>query len=232
MKKQPRLILFTAVATCAFAFGMASKLYSADAERFDYKVRDDFFAGFNGNKAALERGLKVSAEMLAREPKHAEAMVWHGGGIFFQSIEAFQNGDLQKGMDLSIRGRKEMDTAVALAPENVAVRIPRGSIYLAASRYMPAEHARPLIELGIADYETARRVQNDEYRGDHPRGELLFGLAEAYSRLGDQQKAELFFARVQKELPTTEYARRTDEWIKTKTLTAGQTRCIGCHVNK
>ena len=232
MKKQRRLILFATAATCAFAFGLVNKLFSADAEHFDYKVRNNFFAGFNGDKAALERGMKSCEEILARDPKHAEAMVWHGSGVFFQSFDAFSNGDAQKGIELSMRGQKEMHAAVALAPDHVGVRIPRGAIYLNASHYMPPEQARPLIELGIADYEAARTIRNDEYAGEHPKGELLFGLADAYSRIGDQEKAASFFARLQKELPGTEYARRAGVWMRTKTLTPEQTRCVGCHVSK
>jgi tetratricopeptide (TPR) repeat protein len=232
MKKHRRFLLFAIAATCSFAFGLVSKLHSADSPRFDHKVRDDFFAGFSGNNAAMERGMKACEEILAREPNHAEAMVWHGSGLFFQSIDAFRGGDIQKGIGLSMRGRKEMDAAVALAPENVGVRIPRGAVYLGASHYMPPEQGRPLIELGVADYEAARKVQRDEYAGEHPKGELLFVLADAYSRLGDQEKAAALFTRVQKELPSTEYARRADEWVKNKTLTPEQTRCVGCHVSK
>ena len=232
MKKHRSLILFATAATCAFAFGLATKLQSAETERFDSKVRNDFFAGFSGNKAALERGMKATEEILARDPKHAEAMVWHGSGVFFQSGDAFRNGDIQKGMDLSMRGRKEMDAAVALAPEHPGVRVPRGATYLTASHYMPPEQGRPLIALGVADYEAARKIQNDEYAGEHPKGELLFGLADAYSRLGDMEKAAALFTRIQKELPATEYARRAEEWMQTKTLAPEKTQCVGCHVSK
>ena len=34
------------------------------AARFDDKVRNDFFSGFFGNQAALERGMKVTAEVI------------------------------------------------------------------------------------------------------------------------------------------------------------------------
>lgn len=49
-------------------------------ERFDQLVRVDFFSGFNGDEAALARGLKKCDETLAKDPKHAEALVWRGTG--------------------------------------------------------------------------------------------------------------------------------------------------------
>ena len=95
-------------------------------QRFDTMVRNDFFAGFTGNREALERGMKKCEEILAAEPKNAEAMVWHGSGVFFKSGEAARGKDYVKAMDLYKRGLDEMAAAVALAPDNIGVLIPRG----------------------------------------------------------------------------------------------------------
>ena len=65
---------------------------------------------------------------------------WSGTAeALFLSREHFQSGDTQKGIDLFKRGRKEMDTAVALEPDNVGVRIPRGAVLMAAGRGMSHE---------------------------------------------------------------------------------------------
>ena len=37
-------------------------------QRYDMIVRQDFFAGFAGNKEALARGMKVTEETLAKDP--------------------------------------------------------------------------------------------------------------------------------------------------------------------
>src|ERR1700676_5115909 len=87
--------------------------------RFDMQVRNDFFAGFGGDGAALDRGMKSCEQVLAQNPKHAEAMVWHGGGLFYMSGQMFRKGDPNKGMELYQRGLTEMDDAVALAPTTV-----------------------------------------------------------------------------------------------------------------
>lgn len=47
-------------------------------QRFDMLVREDFFSGFAGDADALERAMKKCEEILAKDPKNAEALVWHG----------------------------------------------------------------------------------------------------------------------------------------------------------
>jgi len=174
----------------------------ASQDRFDLKVRNYFFAGFSGDSASLAEGMKICEDSLATDPKNAEALVWHGAGVFYQAGQAFQQGDQQKGSDFWQRGLKEMDQAVALAPDNPGVRIPRGAVLLTASHYSPAEMARPLLERGVADFEKSYEIQTPVFDtlGTHPRGELMIGLADAYSRLGNQEKAQLWFVRSQKEL--------------------------------
>src|SRR5437667_6253949 len=85
------------------------------------------FAGFNGNREALERGMKLTEDTLAKDPNHAGARVWHGSGVLYLSGQAFQKGDQQNGMKLWRQGLDEMEQAVRLAPNNVAVLIPRGA---------------------------------------------------------------------------------------------------------
>ena len=80
-------------------------------QRYDMIVRQDFFAGFAGNKEALARGMKVTEETLAKDPNHAEANVWHGSGLLFLSGPAFQGGDVQNGMKLWQQGLGEMEHA-------------------------------------------------------------------------------------------------------------------------
>jgi len=41
----------------------------ASQDRFDLKVRNYFFAGFAGNAASLEKGMKICETTLADNPK-------------------------------------------------------------------------------------------------------------------------------------------------------------------
>ena len=201
-------------------------------ERFDLKVRNYFFAGFSGDAASLEKGMKICEDTLAAVPKNAEALVWHGAGAFYEAGQAFQKGDQQKGGELWQRGLKEMDQAVELAPDDLGVRIPRGAVLLTASRYMPSpEMARPLIEKGLTDFEKTYDLQASYLAdlGTHPRGELMIGLADAYSRSGHQEKAQVWFERIQKEMKGTPYEKSASIWLETRTLAPAQAGCLGCH---
>lgn len=208
---------------------------AAAQERFDLKVRNDFFAGFAGNQQALDRAMKLCEEELARNPANPEAMVWHGAGVFFESRKFFQTGEQAKGFEFWQRGLAEMDSAVKIAPDRLGVRIPRGAVLLTASRNLPsAEMARPLIENGLADFERALEIQKAYFDtlGTHPRGELLIGLADGYSRIGQNEKATVYFERIRAVLPDTPYAASAGKWLATKSLTPREGGCLGCHVAK
>src|SRR6266404_5914868 len=197
-------------------------------ERFDMKVRNYFFAGFAGDAASLAKGMKICEDILAAEPKSPEALVWHGAGLYFQAGQAFQKGDAQTGMPLAQRGLKEMDDAIAQAPDNLGVRIPRGAVLLTASHYVGSpEIARPLIVKGVSDFEKVYEIQGPDLNalGTHPRGELMIGLADGYNRLGNQEKAQLWFERIQKEMSDTVYAKSASTWLETKTLAPAKAGC-------
>ncbi|MBC7927039.1 MAG: hypothetical protein H7039_15430 [Bryobacteraceae bacterium] len=204
------------------------------AERFDHQVRNKFFAGFAGDQAALAEAMKECEEILAKEPKHAEAMVWYGSGQLTQSGQLMQT-DRQKGIALYSEGLKNLDEAVALEPDNVGVRAPRAAVVQAVSRFVPVEMQKSLVERVIADYEHTLKLQESHWDqvGSHPKGELLFGLADAYSRTGETIKAESYFARIQTELPGSVYAKRAAKWMDTRVpLPIAETRCVGCHTTK
>lgn len=207
----------------------AGALLSQD--RFDFKVRNYFFAGLAGDAASLEEGMKICEKILATDPKQPEALVWHGMGLVSESRTAFQKGDQQNGAILWQRGLEEMDQAGEMAPNDLGVRIVRGAVLLVASQYLPEEAAHPLIEKGLSDYEKAYSVQGPDltHLGTHKSGELMIGMADAYARLGQQEKAQQWFERIQKDLPGTPYAKSAAVWLETKTLAPQQAGCLSCH---
>jgi tetratricopeptide (TPR) repeat protein len=228
--------LSTLLVIAAALVGFAASQQRADSqERFDMKVRNDFFAGFAGNPPALDRAMKMCEDLLAQNPKNAEALVWHGAGTFYQSGQSFQAGDAAKGRELWQRGLQEMDQAVALAPDRISVRIPRGATLLTASLTLsnPAM-ARPLIETGVADFERTLDLQKTYFAtlGTHPRGELLLGLADGYARLGNTTQARGYFERIRATLPGSPYAASADKWLTSQTLAPREAGCLGCHVAK
>lgn len=200
------------------------------------KVRNDFFAGFGGDTQRLERAMKMCEDELASNPKNAEALVWHGAGVFFQSGQFFRSGDAAKGQEFWVKGLKEMEDAVQLAPNRISVRVPRGAVLLTASRFIAnPERVQPLITTGVTDFESALKIQEPrlDTLGTHPRGELLIGLADGYARLGRQEQAQVFFERIRATLPGTPYAASAAKWLETKTvLSPREAGCLGCHVAK
>jgi len=220
--------------TAALLALAAGALRAQPPDRFDMLVRTDFFAGFAGDEARLKKGMDVCERTLADNPKHAEALVWHGSGLAFQAGMAFQKGDSQTGMELWTRGTTEMDSAVELAPDNVGVRIPRGAMLMQATRNMPPAMAAPLLQKAIGDYERTLDLQTSSgyfaTLGDHPKGELLFGLAEAYARLGQADKAREYFERLTRDAPASGQTPKAREWLATGTLPkATGLGCVGCH---
>jgi tetratricopeptide (TPR) repeat protein len=203
-------------------------------QRFDDLVRGDFFAGVSGNKEALDRGMKKTEEILANEPNHAEAKVWHGSGLMTRSGEAFQKGDFQNGMSLWQQALKEMEQAVQLDPTNVGVLIPRGAVLITASRFTPPEMGKPILEVGVADFEKVLKLQEAYFSslGTHPRGELLTGIAEGWSRLGNQDKARQYFERIASELSGSVYEQKARAWLENKPEVKSPAffNCSGCHV--
>jgi tetratricopeptide (TPR) repeat protein len=229
MTRIPRVI---AVLTLTLVAGTAAR--AQNPARFDMQVRNDFFAGFAGDAASLARGMAACERALADNPKHAEALVWHGSGLYFQAGAAFQSGDNQAGMDLFARGVKEMDDAVALAPDNVGVLIPRGAVLLTGTRFMTAAMAKPLVEKALGDYEKTLALQSRSgvftTLGDHPKGELLFGLAEGYARLGQTDKARTFFNQLVEVAPASGHAPQAKDYLATGELPKAQgLGCVGCH---
>jgi len=205
---------------------------AAQAQRFDLVVRNDFFAGFGGDPARLQKAMDTCERALADNPKNAEALVWHGSGLAFQGGMAFQKGDMRTGGELWARGTQEMDDAVAIAPDNVGVLIPRGAMLLQATQGMQPQMARPLIVKALGDYERVLAIQEPIFAalGDHPKGELLFGLAEGYSRLDQPEKARRYFDRLVKDAPGSGQTPKAKQWLADGTLpkNAGLT-CVGCH---
>src|SRR5262245_53300443 len=204
----------------------------AAPQRFDYLVRADFFAGAAGDEARLAKVVEICERALTDNPKHAEAMVWHGAAVLVRAGQAFQKGDSATGGPLFDRAMKEMNDAAALAPDNPGVLIPRAAVLFEATRGMPPQVARPLLESALANYEHVLNVQSAYWStlGDHGKGELLFGLAEGYARLGDRQKAREYFERLIKDAPTSGQAPRATQWMETGSLPkASGLSCVGCH---
>jgi len=226
-------LLVTAVAILALLNVWEAAGQSPAAERFDYVVRDDFFAGLRGDAARLARAMKVCEDLLAKNPKHAEALVWHGAALMIQAGQAFQRGEGETARALSNRGVGEMEAAVAMAPADPGVLVPRGAVLSAAARNVrDPERATAFLRTAVGDYEKAVAAQAPSFpqMSEHARGELLGGLAEGWQRLGDEDKSRGYLTRMVAELPGSPYADAAKTWLEHKPMRSGPAlTCVGCH---
>ena len=204
-------------------------------ESLDAIVRNDFFAGMMGNKVRLERGMTYCENLLAKNPKHAEALVWHGGGLLVRAAHAYTAGNNTTGDKLWNAGIEEMNQAVALEPQNIRVKIGRSATLIgyAQSGWDPSDtQSRVLLESALLDYEAVYRWQKPSFSNIpiHSRGELLFGLASGWSILGNENKAREYLRLIIKECKNSPYEAKARLWLAKKWPLVIQHDCIGCHV--
>jgi mono/diheme cytochrome c family protein len=202
------------------------------SEKLSAQVITDLFNGIGGNAAALQRGFEVTAQIIAANPNHAEALAWHGAATLFKS--STENLSALERIGFFQRGTKEMDSAVGMAPDNISVRMARGTVLRILTPGMPRLGNVPgLIENARLDYQRMFDLQKDrlDSLGPHPLGELLQGLAELNSRQGKTEEAERYYGMIQTMLKGTEYATRASEWMQTRQpLPTPRTACVSCHV--
>jgi hypothetical protein len=204
--------------------------------RFDELVRADFFAGMMGDMARLDRGMKFCEDLLAKNPKHADALVWHGGGLLTRAARAYANGDSALGDRLWKQGLEEMNSAAAFEPDNIRVKIGRSAtlIGLAQSGWNPSDaESRALLLSAVNDYEKVYESQKPSFDqiSIHSRGELLFGLASGWSLLDEKKKAREYLELVVEHCSGTRYEFEARRWLDSEPLPVVQHDCIGCHVS-
>lgn len=219
------------MAIIKFARSVLTALALMAQASFDYfGVQRDMFAGLAGNLDALNRAMAACERTLTENPKHAQALVWHGIGTMVQAWR-----DPQQAPALTQKAIAEMDEAASLDPGDLGVRIPRGAVLMAMARQMPESPAgQGLLDRGRGDFQFAFDMQSKagqlETIGTHPLGELLQGLGNAYSRQGKPDEAQKYYEMIRARLPDTEYAKRAAQWMDTRQpLPAEQTACVGCH---
>ena len=149
---------------------------------------------------------------------------WSGTApVHFSSRGWMARSDMQRRIALFSKGTSEMNRAVSLEPDSIAVRIPRGGTLRMLAPGMPNfPILTTLIENARSDYQHAFDMQKDQLdsMGTYPLGELLQGLGDLYSRQGKTEEAQKYYIMIQAKLRGTIYAERAEEWMKTRRLAA------------
>ena len=202
------------------------------AAKFDDKVRNDFFAGFAGDKAAFDRGMKAAEQAIAESPNDsAEALAWHGAGLLSLAGPKFAQGDFANGVQLWTKANEEMAKAGEQEPHNPGVLIPRAAAWFAASRATPPEMGAPVLAKAIADYETVYEMQKAYFDklDIHMRSELLFGLADGNARRGDNAKAREWFEKLATLGVKSGHQEQAELFLKGEKYAVTGIGCVGCH---
>jgi hypothetical protein len=129
-----------------------------------------------------------------------------------------------------------MDDAKRFEPENIGVRIGRAAtlIGISQSGYDPADQqGRQLLESAALDYEQVLARQQPRFAtlAMHNRGELLFGLASAWSMLGDQAKTRSYLERITVDCRGSSYEQEARSFLAQKPMPVVRHECQGCHVH-
>jgi hypothetical protein len=209
--------------------------YEKPGVRFDMLVRADFFAGMFGDTERLDQGMRFCEKVLAKHPHHAEALVWHGGGLLTQASAVYSKGNASRGDQLFQRGLQEMDDAEKYEPDNMGVKIGRAAtlIGISQSGFDPSDkQGRELLQSAVLDYERVLAWQQPRFTSlaTHNRGELLFGLASGWSMLGDEKRARSYLERITRDCKGSAYEREAQSWLEMKPLPVVAHDCRGCHV--
>ena len=207
-------------------------LGQAPPMRFDHVVRDDFFAGLRGDPARLDKVMKRCEDELAKDPRHAQALVFHGSGLSVLSGEAVRRGDLAAAGELFERGLRQMNEAAAIAPRDPVVLLLRGvTLSRASTGVGDPELGAKLLRTAAGDYETTLGIQTEIFPrlSTHARGELLGALAESWQRLGDDAKSRAYLTRIVAEVPFSAYAETAEQWLARKPVAGEGLTCLGCH---
>lgn len=208
----------------------------ADGGRFDDWVRDDAFAGYSGDAAALDRFWCKLDATLSADPNHAAALSWRGGLYNYLSGFAYRAGDLAEGSRLQALGAADLKRSLAIAPDDVGVRIQHMMSTLATLPYASGEDRKR--QLAEAQSDLDYRLANlPDDLSQHSRGELWavqvqlehFRALDAAGSQHAAQQAQLreVLDSAHRDLAGSPYAAAAECWSQGYTET--QIGCIGCH---
>jgi hypothetical protein len=135
------------------------------------------------------------------------------------------------------QGMAEINRAREIAPDDMGVKIGRSALLIgmAGSGFDPDDpEGRKLLESAVRDYESVYEAQKSLIAGlsSHNRGELLFGLAAGWSRLGNEAETRRYLETIVRECAGSDYEKEARRDLLKKPFGVVDHSCIGCHVNK
>jgi tetratricopeptide (TPR) repeat protein len=197
-------------------------------------VREDTFAGYMfGDMARFARGMKYAEQVLADNPRNADALVWTGGGQVFLATRLYAQDLNTKADVLYEGGLTRMEQALDMEPGNTVVHASYGLVLAYLAPRLPEARRKAALEKARAIYEWLYKGQEQvlDRLPVHLRGETLAGLAETNQKLGDLERAQVYLKRISATLPNTPYATTAELWLAhpESVGTDQQIVCGTCH---
>lgn len=198
-------------------------------------VREDLFAGFLVKDAQrFAQGEAKLEEILATNPKAADAIAWKGGARLHRAALAHEAGDAAQFRQHYQEALGYFRQAAELGlnnPNAQGVRAITGGSWTVMAERLPEPERRYAYTQIRENYAALKELQKKEFDQlpVHLRGEVLAGLAQAAQRLGQND----FIQRVKDvvaQVPGSIYATRAQKWLDNPASAAKTSMtCQTCH---
>lgn len=197
------------------------------------QVREDIFAGWMVKDLdRFNQGVKRVDEILAANPNDAGAMAWKGGALLFQSVLAYEGGDMGRFRRIYRESKEWFDRAYKTNASDGGVLAVTGGSYIVFADRLPPEFQKEGNEMArkmFTELEEQQRAGLDKFPV-HFRGEVWSALAQSEQRLGNWAASKVHLERIVAKMDGTPYKTRAAAWLE-KPESAGKTSltCLTCH---
>ena len=221
----------------AAVLASAAVAYAADAPLTDTRltvhtlVREDIFAGFDGDMERLARGEKNLQQLLAQRPNERPLIItWQAGALAYRAALAREAGRNDEYQRLYKQAVALFDDAKASGLAGIAP-LYAPSTLLFADRFAPED--RPAAYARAYEGYQAVWAQQGTVVDQlplHMKGELLSGLAQVAQRTGRTDEMNKHLDKMLVSLAGSPYEATARRWKEDpKAASGSMVICKNCH---
>jgi len=196
-------------------------------------VREDIFAGYDGNMERLARGeTNLEALLVERPQAKATLMAWKGSIALTRAVYANEAG---RSAEFEQQYRKALEffaEALRLDSKDTGVLAVTGGSYAVFADRLPDKLRAEAWAASYKAYSALWQAQAGllEHFPLHIKGELLAGMAQSAQRTGHPAESAEFVSRIVNTMPKTPYASMAQKWMDNpETASRTKLTCMSCH---
>ncbi len=163
--------------------------------------------GAQGDKDAVKRSRALLEKLVGLEPGNAAARAWYGSVLTLCGRDAWL--PIEK-MRLVQKGLNEMDRAVQLAPDDVAIRLLRARNGLS----LPGVFHRLDTSIGDLEHVLSLEKAHPGTVGPGTLRGVLLELGRAYGKAGDKKKARQRLEELTTRFPRSAEAAQAEKILE------------------